>query len=161
MRGVRHEAPHLLDGALDRSRRLTRQHEPPHRDQHESRQRGSTEDADQGRVLLADIRPLSDDDRDVRGAGASGKALAVQSQLMTAVRHVLHVRAPGGRRDVGRVSDPRVGLSRRDGPPVRVEEVELPVRDVQLRHRVGVPTGCALSLQIMSRADNRGRSRDK
>src|SRR2546425_778257 len=82
--------------ALDRNRRLPRQQEAADCDQHERGQRGRAEDPDQRCVLLPDVRPLGDRDRDVRRAGPSSETLGMQTQLMSADRVVLHVDAAAG-----------------------------------------------------------------
>ncbi len=157
---VCHESAHLLHRAFNGDRRLPRQQEPAQCDHDQSRERGGTEDPDQACVLLPNIGSLADCDSDIRGAGPAGEALGMQPRLLAVGHQQLRVMATRGRRRARCSDDPRIGCLGCDRTTVRVEEVQVEVRDVQLLHRVRSDTGSALGFQVMSRAlDRRGRRR--
>ena len=76
--GVGHEATHLLHRALDRRSGLPHQQRAATDDEQQGGEGGGPEGFDQRRVLVFELHPIGDRDRDVSGAGRPAEGLGVE-----------------------------------------------------------------------------------
>ena len=161
MRGVGHEAAHLLHRLLDRARGLADQDVAPDRHQQQGEQRGSTERPDEGCIFVFQLQPIRDDGGHVHRAALSGESLRVQPHNVIVRRLEVPVRQSGARGFPCRGLNPVRGLRRLDRSPHGVEEVEGAIGDVQLVHRVRdhAPRRRLLRLPNPGRSNQGGRRR--
>ncbi len=133
---VRHEAAHLLHRALDRRAGLPHQQRAAADDEQQGGEGGRPERLDQRRVLVLELHPIGDRDGDVSGARRPAERFGIEPQLGPAAGVQVAEsprrldRLAGGGAD--RVRD----LSRFDRLEVPVEQVQRPIGDVQLVHRI-------------------------
>ena len=133
---IGHEAPHVLDRPLHRGRRLA--HEKPSADddeQERGRRRGAKR-CDQRRITILELHLVGDGDRNHRRAAREREALGAQSQRVAAMGILLALNAPGVQCVARGERDPLRGARRGHRLGRAVEEVERPVGNVELLHRI-------------------------
>src|SRR5207247_10242877 len=90
---------------------------------------------------------------------AASEPLGVQPARVPAADYMLCIDGPVRRRSPRGVDDPGVSLGWGDRSPIRVEEEELAVGNVELFHRVGRPARRLLGLEVVGRTLDRFRRR--
>ena len=124
MRGVGHEAAHLIHRALDRRRRLAHEQPSARGDEEQRHGRRATEDDNQRRVAILELNLVGDRYRHHRDATRQRESLGMEPECLIPRRVVLFVGGAVARGALSQRANPLVGALGLDRLSVCIEQVE-------------------------------------